>query len=549
METQTTSYNLGADDTTRTGSARVRLARGASAEREAASQRRYERRLFMLVFIITLAATAAIMLGGMESPSIVPASLGGIGAVLVAGLIVWRPRLMFYVLAVTAVIIEEEPLTTGHDLTDQLPIFQWPSALAGQPERPIGYLLLLTFFVLMAGHFIRRDQILRGGKLLGPFLIFLLFVVGGVFHSLASGGDFKITIVEVRPFWYLFVSYLLAYNVVTEKRHVRAFIWIAIVGAGIKAIQGAYIVFAVFQGNLSGQRVIMAHEESFFWVVILLLLLLFKIHYPDRRQARVILLLLPIIIFSLYANNRRADYIALLLAIVFSCALIFQLKPRIRRKLAINGTIIAVVFTGYVFALGHSSSAIASPARTVMSVFDPSASDSGDASSNQYRQVEDFDTRSTAKSNPIFGIGFGTPFEQPVKLVNLLSLDPYYLYIPHNNIYWVWFRLGGLGWGAFWFLIGSIIIQGCQIARRLRDPYLQIVAIVAVSATIMEIVLAFADYQLFFYRNVIFIGLLVGILMKLPELDSAESTQDNRDSLPEGSGASPRVAHRELVRS
>jgi hypothetical protein len=37
--------------------------------------------------------------------------------------------------------------------------------------------------------------------------------------------------------------------------------------------------------------------------------------------------------------------------------------------------------------------------------------------------------------------------------------------------------------------------------------------------TVAEIVVAFADYQLFFYRNVIYIGLLAGILMKLPEVE------------------------------
>ena len=37
--------------------------------------------------------------------------------------------------------------------------------------------------------------------------------------------------------------------------------------------------------------------------------------------------------------------------------------------------------------------------------------------------------------------------------------------------------------------------------------------------TVMEIIVAYADYQLFFYRNVIYIGLLAGILMRLPDLD------------------------------
>ena len=117
------------------------------------------------------------------------------------------------------------------------------------------------------------------------------------------------------------------------------------------------------------------------------------------------------------------------------------------------------------------------------------------------------------------GMGFGKEFLQPIPLPNILSLDPYYLYIPHNTIYWVWMRLGPIGFAAFWYLIGAIIVRGCIIARRLQDRYLQLVAIFVVSVTVMEIIVAYADYQLYFYRNVIYLGLLAGILMKLPALD------------------------------
>ena len=84
-------------------------------------------------------------------------------------------------------------------------------------------------------------------------------------------------------------------------------------------------------------------------------------------------------------------------------------------------------------------------------------------------------------------------------------------------------RLGAIGFLAFWYLIGSIIVRGSLIARQLGDRYLQMVAIYVICMTCMEIIVAFADYQLFFYRNVIYIGLLAGILMKLPELAKGEA--------------------------
>jgi hypothetical protein len=47
--------------------------------------------------------------------------------------------------------------------------------------------------------------------------------------------------------------------------------------------------------------------------------------------------------------------------------------------------------------------------------------------------------------------------------------------------------------------------------------------IYCVAVLLMGIVIAFADYQLFFYRDVIYMGLLAGILVKLPAIESRES--------------------------
>jgi hypothetical protein len=88
-------------------------------------------------------------------------------------------------------------------------------------------------------------------------------------------------------------------------------------------------------------------------------------------------------------------------------------------------------------------------------------------------------------------------------------------------------RAGPLGFLGLWYLLGSIIARGGIIARRLRDPYLQLVAIFVVAVTFMEVFVAYGDYQLFFFRNVIYLGLLAGILMKLPVLDEHE-----RDETP-----------------
>jgi hypothetical protein len=158
----------------------------------------------------------------------------------------------------------------------------------------------------------------------------------------------------------------------------------------------------------------------------------------------------------------------------------------------------------------------------VISVFNPSASDERDAASNAYRVVENYDLKFTESQSPILGFGFGKPFIQAVALPNVLELDPYYLYIPHNNVLWVWMRLGPLGFGALWYLFGSAIVAGCMIVRRLRNPQLQFFAIFTLALVMMEVILAYGDYQFFFYRNMIYVGVALGVLMKLPAIERKE---------------------------
>jgi hypothetical protein len=266
----------------------------------------------------------------------------------------------------------------------------------------------------------------------------------------------------------------------------------------------------------------MSHEESFFFASQLILLMLLCLHYRFRPQLYAALLVLPFVLVSLVANQRRADYIALLVGMVVAWALMFKVRPRARGWLAVGMIFFVVLGASYVALFSNSTGSFAQPASAIVSVISPNPADTRDIASNLYRDIENGDLEYTAKQNPLLGLGFGKPFLQPVPLPNILALDPYYNYIPHNTIYWVWMRLGLIGYLALWYLFGAIIVRGCLLARQLRDRYLQLVAIYVVAVAFMEIFVAYADYQLYFYRNVIYLGLLAGILMKLSTLDTKE---------------------------
>ncbi len=484
-----------------------------------AEQKRKDRLLFLVVCSIIIFFTPLVVLAAINLGFSLLLSIPAV--IIICAIILRWPQTGFFVITGCVVFIDLVPLVVPV-FTDSLYVYHWPTYLEGLIERPIGFLFLFILLVIICHHIVKREPLLRGGTLIVPFLLFLLCIGGGAVYGYLTGGSLKIIVVELRPFVYLFESYLIACNLVTSKSHIRIFFWLVIVAAGVKALQGIYI-YLKLHGQL-GDHTVMSHEESFFFIGLLLLVVLLSLHYRYKPQLYTALWVLPFVVVTLVLNDRRADYIAFIAGLSAAWVLLFVIKPHRRKALAIIFLVGAVLGISYVLLFAYSTSGFAAPARSIVAVFQPGQTDKRDADSNLYRTVENGDLRYTiSRNNFWFGLGFGKPYLQPIPLTTLFkaigSADIYYGYVPHNNIYWVWMRLGAIGFLAFWYLIGSIIVRGSFIVRQLRDRSLQTVAVYAVSVTIMEIIVALADYQLFVYRNMIYFGLLAGILVKLPELD------------------------------
>src|SRR5436305_4449197 len=484
-----------------------------------ATQKRQNTITFLIILITALSAVPLLVLSGaLTSFTFI---YGALASLTIVAVVVWRPVVGLYIALAAVVLIEQAPIPT-YIVTDNLYVFYWPPSLEGLFERPIGFLFILTLVVLICSRIVNRKPPLTGGKLMIPFSLYLLCVAIAVGYGLATGGSLKVTVVEARPFWYMFISFLLSYNLITLKKHVRAFFWVVIIGAGVKGLQGTYIYLVYWHGNLQGHDTIMSHEESFFFAALILLLMLFCMHYRFRPQFYVALSFLPPVLIAFFANQRRADYVALVVGLIVAWCMLFVMKPGSRKKMAL-ALLVCVVFLGsYVAAFSHSRECYGQPARAVVSIVNPSTTDTRNTNSNLYRIIENYDLEYTAKRYPL-GMGFGKPFLLPVPLTKIFpqirTFDPYYDSVPHNNIYWIWIRLGVIGYSVFWYLFGAVIVRGCLVARKLKDPYLQLTAIFIVAVAFMEIIVAFADYQLFFFRNVIYVCLLFGMLMRLPAMD------------------------------
>jgi O-antigen ligase len=358
----------------------------------------------------------------------------------------------------------------------------------------------------------RKEAGLRIGRLGAPLLLFLGAVSFSWLFGLMLGGEWKVSLWEIRALFYMGACYFLAVNLIRTPGQVRLAGGIVILMIGIKAIQGLYRYLGPLHGDLTDIYAVTGHEDALFIDTLLLLAAAFAIYGGPIRQRLAAWALVPFSLITLLATRRRAAIFALL---VGGASVLFTLPPAKRALLPRIFVPLFLVGILYVGAFYNSDQAIAKPIQMVKSLYQPS--NDRDASSNQYRQFEQYDIMRTIRHNPVFGLGFGRPYEQPVPLTPI----PFPLrdYIPHNEILWLWTKMGTVGFLIFWLLIAAAVVQGSLIMRRLRDPYFQALAAMIIALVLMQVVIAYADLQLTFYRNMVYMGLMLGLLMRLDVLD------------------------------
>ncbi|CCF83586.1 conserved hypothetical protein [Nitrolancea hollandica Lb] len=145
-----------------------------------------------------------------------------------------------------------------------------------------------------------------------------------------------------------------------------------------------------------------------------------------------------------------------------------------------------------------------------------------DERSDAWRDLERENITGNIRSAPLTGLGFGRPYRFYVPEPSLVSSGfIYWTYITHNAIFWVWMKMGAIGFIAFWLLLGSAIVQGLTSFRKLSDSTLRVLAITIAGLIVMQVIFSYGDLGLTYARPMIFLGCMLGVLVRLPELDRA----------------------------
>lgn len=431
------------------------------------------------------------------------------------------PAAGFYAVVMLALVFDHYTTPGVTLLTTTVPVFESVDGITGipLPLTPVEIIALmsLALLVLQRMHAGRRP-LLAIGRLALPVALFTGALGYGLwrgitFHDLQNPLAFNAdaAIAEMSPFIFLPVMYLLAVNVLDSQRRVTTFAWVIIVSLGVKSLQGAWVV-ASLGGGVLDLNEIATHEDSLFANCLILLAIgLWALDGP-RTQRLATIIALPLVVLMLAANQRRAAYVALALGLMIVVSLLLTIRRR-RRHVLVATALFTIVAAAYTAAFWNSDSLAAVPVYSFRAISDPGAKD---VDSNIWRDMENLNIESTIERAPLTGIGFGRRYlfriEQP-------SIDfsgfIYWRYFPHNQIYWLWIKLGAIGFAAFWYMIGAGLILGTLAFRRLEDSGARALVLMATGMLAMQVVFSYADLGLAVSRNMAYLGALLGLIAAL----------------------------------
>jgi hypothetical protein len=381
------------------------------------------------------------------------------------------------------------------------------------------------------------------GPLFWPILAYVLLVIFGWVHGMVTGGDFKLALQEVRAQFYFLIAYLMALNSVRDRKYLRVLLWTMVVCIGIKGLLYTFRRFVTLAGLPVPDQGVGSHEEAFFFDCFVAWLLVILVCGVYKKMQYWMWAFLPLVLLGDFACNRRASTAAFLIVIPILLMAAYRAFPE-RRKLVAGLCVFLVVGGGaYYRIFRNSNSLIAQPARSIRSQLEPSDLSARDASSNAYRDAEEADLYGTIKEQGIIGYGYGKPMYHLVPIADISQDYKWWDILPHNQILWVWMRVGSIGFFAFWIMICAIIVQ-CCLTFRARDADGEVRAVSLFTLLVVSMLMLFGllDLQLSNFRDMLFAGFLIGFMAGLPRLEQVPApspptsrTIDFKDATPKPS--------------
>ncbi len=234
---------------------------------------------------------------------------------------------------------------------------------------------------------------------------------------------------------------------------------------------------------------------------------------PKYRIGSMLLMLLSVYVV-LVARRRAAIIGAESGLLVLGIMLAITYSGRFARWFPFV-LLIAVLYAG---AFWNNPDTLGQPVRGFRSVFQSQQLSERDKQSDEYRVAERYNAWANIRAQPILGSGFGLAYAKPVPLTDLSNIWPFWAYIPHNSILWLWMKGGLPLFLAFWFLLGSSCAQGVNLAKRVSDPLPTAITASVCAYFVMVVLMAYVDLGLQSARLMILFGSCLGLISVVERL-------------------------------
>jgi hypothetical protein len=357
---------------------------------------------------------------------------------------------------------------------------------------------------------------------LGPMVMLAGVIFLMIVYGLANGGDSTWALWQTRALLTMFIMIILTPQIVRTREHIELIVWMAIVVISFKALQGVER-FAEFGLSFKGYATLTNHEDPVFIVTIVMLLASFVVWKVQHLQRKALVWLLGPLGLGFFVGNRRASYASFVFTIFAFIALLSKedRKPflRIFKWSVVALFVYLAVFWNSEGTLGN----IAQQVKEQVTGETVAGRGTRDAMSDLYRKWEDYNLAVTWRRVPE-GTGFGRKYDTPLKWYNFLELTPIMAYTPHNQLYWMVTTLGTQGFFFFLLFFNIFFLESTFRLKEMRDPYLKSVVAMVIVSVINQLVVTYFDMQITWPRNMVYLGVLMGLYSSAQLLDTELSS-------------------------
>jgi hypothetical protein len=372
---------------------------------------------------------------------------------------------------------------------------------------PLEISLYLGFIISTARRYANTGTFIPRTPLTWPVVTFTGFVLLGFMRGLSAHGDLRIAVIEGRALFYIGLVFFIVMNECSEEVHLRRALWAVFAGVMVQSLLSIEFLNRLDPQQRDGRESLTEHGSTLgqgLLVLTLLALLVLGVKAPLTKWLLAIAAVPTLYVF--FNAQRRAGVAALVIA---GAVLAITLFWRRRRAFWVFVPLLSLMLAAYVAAFWHSDSLLGFPAQAIKGVFDAKSANAKDQSSDLYRTIENYNLDFTIHANPLTGLGFGRAFYRPVPLADI-SFFQMNAYIPHNNVLWIWIKLGFGGFVSMFYMFGKALLVGADRIRRSVVGIDLVALVTAVCFLVMYLVYSYVDIA-WDARNMVFLGLALAI--------------------------------------